>query len=111
MVSPVKGGLSGDMLISNMPDITDIDADHKDPQLCSVYAPEIYSNLRVAEVCAVDRYLSFCLYNTQFSLLLPPLIIFQTFGSRFYLFWLFSNCLLRRERIEKKYYEIYNMVN
>nr|XP_023909407.1 cyclin-A2-3 isoform X2 [Quercus suber] len=46
----VKGGLSGDMLISNMPDITDIDADHKDPQLCSVYAPEIYSNLRVAEL-------------------------------------------------------------
>uniref|UniRef100_A0A2N9F4Z5 Uncharacterized protein n=1 Tax=Fagus sylvatica TaxID=28930 RepID=A0A2N9F4Z5_FAGSY len=46
----VKGGLSGDMLISNNPDITDIDADHKDPQLCGVYAPDIYSNLRVAEL-------------------------------------------------------------
>ncbi|KAL8118546.1 cyclin-A2-4-like isoform X2 [Apium graveolens] len=29
---------------------TDIDSDHKDPQLCSCYAPEIYNNLRVAEL-------------------------------------------------------------
>lgn len=29
----------------------DIDADYKDPQLCRQYAPDIYSNLRVAEVC------------------------------------------------------------
>jgi len=71
MVLPVKAGLSGDMLISNMPDITDIDADHKDPQLCSVYAPEIYSNLRVAEVCAVDRYLSFICIILSFPFYRP----------------------------------------
>ena len=29
----------------------DIDADHKDPQLCRQYAVDIYNNLRVAEVC------------------------------------------------------------
>lgn len=34
------------------PEFTDIDSDHKDPQLCSHYAPDIYNNLRVAEVCA-----------------------------------------------------------
>ncbi|KAK1362988.1 Cyclin N-terminal domain-containing protein [Heracleum sosnowskyi] len=31
-------------------EFTDIDSDHKDPQLCSHYAPDIYNNLRVAEL-------------------------------------------------------------
>nr|DAD44785.1 TPA_asm: hypothetical protein HUJ06_003015 [Nelumbo nucifera] len=31
-------------------DITNIDCDFKDPQMCSLYAPDIYSNLRVAEL-------------------------------------------------------------
>lgn len=35
--------------ISN-PDIKDIDSDQKDPLLCSLYAPDIYTNLRVAEL-------------------------------------------------------------
>ncbi|KAI3823733.1 hypothetical protein L1987_05173 [Smallanthus sonchifolius] len=35
--------------------IIDIDSKHKDPRMCSLYAAEIYNNLRVAEVClAVD---------------------------------------------------------
>lgn len=55
MVASVKGGLSGDVISSN-PDIVDIDGDYKEPQLCSVYAPDIYSNLRVAEVCVVDTF-------------------------------------------------------
>ncbi|XP_058074664.1 cyclin-A2-4 isoform X2 [Magnolia sinica] len=32
------------------PSKTDIDADHKSPQLCSLYAPDIYSSQRVAEL-------------------------------------------------------------
>ncbi|KAK9101836.1 hypothetical protein Sjap_019090 [Stephania japonica] len=31
-------------------DITDIDSNHKDPQMCSTYASDIYSNLRVTEL-------------------------------------------------------------
>lgn len=41
------------MITSSYLDIVDIDADNKDPQLCSLYACDIYNNLRVAEVCAV----------------------------------------------------------
>jgi hypothetical protein len=66
MVTLVKGDLSSN------PDIIDIDADYKEPLLCSVYPPDIYirnlycavsmlliyiyiySNFRVAEVCIVD---------------------------------------------------------
>ncbi|XP_011039987.1 PREDICTED: cyclin-A2-4-like [Populus euphratica] len=32
------------------PEFIDIDNDHKDPQLCSIYAADIYNNLRVAEL-------------------------------------------------------------
>lgn len=39
---------------SNGPDIVDIDSNLKDPQFCSLYARDIYSNMRVAEVCAVN---------------------------------------------------------
>ncbi|XP_062164533.1 cyclin-A2-4-like [Alnus glutinosa] len=46
----VTGGLSGDMTILSNLDIIDIDADLKEPRLCSIYAPDIYSNLRVAEL-------------------------------------------------------------
>ena len=31
--------------------ILDIDCKHKDHRMCSVYAAEVYSNLRVTEVC------------------------------------------------------------
>lgn len=31
--------------------IIDIDSKHKDPQMCSLYAAEVYNNLRVTEVC------------------------------------------------------------
>lgn len=43
------GGLCGKSKSIN-PDITDIDSDHKDSQLCSLYASDIYSNFRVAEL-------------------------------------------------------------
>lgn len=51
------GSLSVDMVTSSNQHIVNIDADYKDPQLCSLYAPDIYNHLRVAEVCAVWRYL------------------------------------------------------
>ncbi|KAL9680441.1 hypothetical protein QQ045_018320 [Rhodiola kirilowii] len=35
---------------SSDPVISDLDSDHRDPQLCALYAPEIYNNLRVAEL-------------------------------------------------------------
>jgi hypothetical protein len=63
MLISVKSGLSGDMTISSNLDIIDIDADLKEPQLCSIYAPDIYSNLRVAEVCITDTFLSFEQYS------------------------------------------------
>ncbi|KAK8664218.1 hypothetical protein V6N13_084016 [Hibiscus sabdariffa] len=40
---------SGTSTTPSDPDCKDIDLD-KDPQLCSLYAPEIYNNLRVAEL-------------------------------------------------------------
>ncbi|KAE8056398.1 hypothetical protein FH972_013176 [Carpinus fangiana] len=46
----IKGGPSGDMTISSNVDIIDIDVDLKELQLCSIYAPDIYSNLRDAEL-------------------------------------------------------------
>ncbi|KAK9066267.1 hypothetical protein SSX86_013588 [Deinandra increscens subsp. villosa] len=39
--------------LSSHPDFIDIDSDEKDPQMCSLYVCEIYSNLRVAEL--MDR--------------------------------------------------------
>ncbi|KAG8481930.1 hypothetical protein CXB51_026668 [Gossypium anomalum] len=48
-----KVSFSGTSTTSSEPDFMDIDSD-KDLKLCSLYAPEIYNNLRVAEVCAID---------------------------------------------------------
>ncbi|CAH8331277.1 unnamed protein product [Eruca vesicaria subsp. sativa] len=36
--------------VANILKVIDIDSDHKDHLLCSLYAPEIYHNLRVAEL-------------------------------------------------------------
>ncbi|KAH0982674.1 hypothetical protein GBA52_009851 [Prunus armeniaca] len=44
------GSLSVDMVTSSNQHIVNIDADYKDPQLCSLYAPDIYNHLRVAEL-------------------------------------------------------------
>nr|XP_011466716.1 PREDICTED: cyclin-A2-4 isoform X2 [Fragaria vesca subsp. vesca] len=44
------GNLLMNMITSSKLDVVDIDAGHKDPQLCSLYAPDIYNNLRVAEL-------------------------------------------------------------
>ncbi|KAJ8755854.1 hypothetical protein K2173_024399 [Erythroxylum novogranatense] len=45
-----KCGLFKSSLTSSDTGFTDIDCDEKDPQLCSLYALDIYSNLRVAEL-------------------------------------------------------------
>ncbi|KAJ6342632.1 hypothetical protein OIU78_010545 [Salix suchowensis] len=45
-----KCNVSENQKISSDREFIDIDSDHKDPQLCSLYAADIYSNLRVAEL-------------------------------------------------------------
>ncbi|KAF8026807.1 hypothetical protein BT93_F3326 [Corymbia citriodora subsp. variegata] len=45
-----KGSLHEVLAISAKPQVTDIDSDQKDPLLCSLYASDIYSNLRVTEL-------------------------------------------------------------
>lgn len=45
-----KCNVSENQKISRDQEFIDIDSDHKDPQLCSLYAADIYSNLRVAEL-------------------------------------------------------------
>lgn len=53
MVTAEKISFSGTST-SSYSDYLDIDSDKKNPQLCSLYASEIYNNLRVAEVCAME---------------------------------------------------------
>lgn len=48
---PEKGSFNGDKLTVRSQDVLDIDSDKKNPLLCTMYAPDIYKNLRVAEVC------------------------------------------------------------
>ncbi|XP_061981160.1 cyclin-A2-4-like [Populus nigra] len=45
-----KCNVSENWKTSSDPEFIDIDIDHKDPQLCSLYAADIYNNLRVAEL-------------------------------------------------------------
>ncbi|KAL8230369.1 hypothetical protein R6Q57_000147 [Mikania cordata] len=45
-----KSKIHEKLTISSDPDFIDIDSDKKDPQMCSLYVCEIYSNLRVAEL-------------------------------------------------------------
>ncbi|XP_024452948.2 cyclin-A2-4 isoform X2 [Populus trichocarpa] len=45
-----KCNVSENWKASSDPEFIDIDSDHKDPQLCSLYAADIYNNLRVAEL-------------------------------------------------------------
>nr|XP_043607588.1 cyclin-A2-2-like [Erigeron canadensis] len=42
--------ITGDMKSSNDQAIVDIDSRHKCPQMCSLYAAEVYGNLRIAEL-------------------------------------------------------------
>ncbi|MCL7049539.1 hypothetical protein MKW94_018538 [Papaver nudicaule] len=46
----MKGEAEAGENCGNGLEITDIDSDHEDPLMCSLYAPDIYSNLRVAEL-------------------------------------------------------------
>ncbi|KAL6985349.1 hypothetical protein U1Q18_018725 [Sarracenia purpurea var. burkii] len=50
--SPFKkeGKFCGKQRASNDLLIVDVDSNHKDPLMCSLYAPEIYSNLRLMEL-------------------------------------------------------------
>lgn len=45
-----KSGVGASSSVASSPKFVDIDSDDKDPLLCSLYAPDIYYNLRVAEV-------------------------------------------------------------
>ncbi|KAM1462579.1 hypothetical protein ACFX1S_046892 [Malus domestica] len=45
-----NGSLSADMVTSSNQPIVNIDADYKDPLLCSLYAPDIYNHSSVAEL-------------------------------------------------------------
>ncbi|KAH7839262.1 hypothetical protein Vadar_001909 [Vaccinium darrowii] len=49
---------------SSSPLITDVDSNHKDPLMCSLYAPDIYSKLRVMEVSEEYRLVPDTLYLT-----------------------------------------------
>lgn len=50
--------------------IVNIDSDMKDPQACSLYAPDIYSNIRVIEVGSVvfiSKYsYTFCIFPLNY---------------------------------------------
>lgn len=47
--------ITSEATASNEKSIIDIDSKHKGPQMCSLYAAEVYGNLRAAEVwIAVD---------------------------------------------------------
>lgn len=59
MVTEEQGNLHEKLMTSCDPDYMNIDSDDTDPQLCSLYAADIYSNLRVAEVGGVDTILLF----------------------------------------------------
>ncbi|XP_044485485.1 cyclin-A2-4-like isoform X3 [Mangifera indica] len=45
-----KGAFHGKLMTSCDPDYVNIDVDNTDPQQCSLYAADIYTNLRVAEL-------------------------------------------------------------
>ncbi|XP_058751835.1 cyclin-A2-4-like [Vicia villosa] len=49
-VAAEKGNISELLDVSKHPDVADIDADFEDPQLCSLYAADIYDHMRVAEL-------------------------------------------------------------
>lgn len=51
-VTEEKGQPDEDLTTLSIPEITNID-EEKNPLLCSIYAPDIYDNLRFAEVCTV----------------------------------------------------------
>jgi hypothetical protein len=78
MVMAEKCNVSENQKTSRDQEFIDIDSDHKDPQLCSLYAADIYSNLRVAEVCT--------LYAKKFSFFIYPFL--------FLLFFFFHNFVL-----------------
>ncbi|XP_027344845.1 cyclin-A2-4 [Abrus precatorius] len=55
IVAAKKDNLSAVLSATKDPDITNIDDDLEDPQLCSLYAADIYENMRVAELAKRPR--------------------------------------------------------
>lgn len=60
-----KASLYEKLITCTKPEFTDIDSDHKDTQLCSHYAPDIYNNLRIAEVCAQVLFSNFMVLGSS----------------------------------------------
>lgn len=50
MVTVEETAVIGCSTVPDIPKFVDIDSDDKDPLLCSLYAPDIYYNMRVSEV-------------------------------------------------------------
>lgn len=48
-----KGKLCEKLDILDGPKVADIDSNHNDMLMCSLYAPDIYKNLSVTEVCCL----------------------------------------------------------
>lgn len=71
MVTAEKVSFSGTSITSSDPDFIDIDSDKKDPQLCSLYAPDIYNNLRVVEVGAMMSFLSLYHFHVPIFIITP----------------------------------------
>ncbi|KAK3010446.1 hypothetical protein RJ639_010655 [Escallonia herrerae] len=58
-----------------------IDSDHKDPQMCSVYAANIYTNLRVTEVCINDL----PSYTNTVIFIDKPMVLHMLYDTLYYL--------------------------
>ncbi|KAF5935876.1 hypothetical protein HYC85_027005 [Camellia sinensis] len=92
-------GLCGKLIASTKPDITNIDSDQKDSLLCTIYAPDIYSNLRVAEVSEEYKLVPDTIYLTVH---LIDLFLSQNYIERQRLQLLGITCMF----IASKYEEI-----
>ncbi|CAH2075751.1 unnamed protein product [Thlaspi arvense] len=57
--------------------IADIDFNHKDPKMCSLYAPDIYNNLRITEHLNSKFKFASTLINLEFLLIYVELLVFQ----------------------------------
>ncbi|KAK3003967.1 hypothetical protein RJ639_019563 [Escallonia herrerae] len=58
-----------------------IDSDHKDPQMCSVYAANIYTNLCVTEVCINDL----PSYTNTVIFIDKPMVLHMLYDTLYYL--------------------------
>ncbi|XP_044485484.1 cyclin-A2-4-like isoform X2 [Mangifera indica] len=94
-----KGAFHGKLMTSCDPDYVNIDVDNTDPQQCSLYAADIYTNLRVAEVSEEYKLMPDTLYMTVY---LIDWFLSQNYIQRQKLQLLGITCML----ISSKYEEI-----